>query len=83
MSLLLLFMCLANYGVSEAFNLCVADTWNIRNQNAPVILENKIGCSLTVVCASSFRPSQYNKKWFQLLVLRRTHFKTFPSHNSE
>ncbi len=35
-------------------------TWrnppNVLNYNSPVLLENKI--SLTIVCASSFRPSQ-------------------------
>ncbi len=64
-SLLLLYVS-AYYGASEAVNLFVVGTWrnppNIRNKNEPVILENKISCSLTVVCASSFRPSQYNKK---------------------
>jgi len=50
-------MCLANYGASEAVNLCsryVEKSTNIRNKNAPVILENKISCSLTVMCASYF-----------------------------
>ncbi len=53
-------MCLTNYGASEAVNLCswyVENPPNIRNKNAPVILEKKISCSLTFVCASSFRPS--------------------------
>jgi hypothetical protein len=47
--------------VHEAVNPCRGprrNPPNIRNKNAPVILENKINCSLTVVCASSFRPSQ-------------------------
>jgi hypothetical protein len=44
--------------------ICVVGTGrnppeNIRIKNAPVILENKISCSLTFVCASSFRPSQH------------------------
>jgi hypothetical protein len=38
-------MCLANYGASEAVNLCSISTWrnppNVRNKTAPVILENK------------------------------------------
>ncbi len=57
-------MYLTNYGASEAvLYICIVGTWinppNMRNKNAPVILENKISCSLTFVCASSFRPSQY------------------------
>ncbi len=34
--------------------ICVMGTWrnppNVWNKNAPFILENKISCSLTVVC---------------------------------
>jgi hypothetical protein len=56
-------VCLANYGASETVKLqYLVGTWrnppNIRNKTARVILENEISCSLTVVCASSFRPSQ-------------------------
>ncbi len=53
-------MCLANYSAIEAVNLCssLVGTWgnppNIRNKKAPVILENKISCSLFVVFASYF-----------------------------
>ncbi len=46
--------------------ICVVGTWrnppNVRYKNAPVPLENKINCSLTIVCASSLRPSQ-NQNW--------------------
>ncbi len=56
-------MCIANYGSSEAVNLCSTGARrnppNVRNKNAPVLVENKISCSLTIVYASSFRPSQY------------------------
>jgi hypothetical protein len=42
--------------------ICVVCTWinplNVRNKNAPVLLENIINCSLTIMCASSLRPSQ-------------------------
>jgi hypothetical protein len=56
------YMCLANYGASEAVNLCsmyVEKSTKYSEQKALVILENKISCSLTVVCASSFRSSHY------------------------
>jgi hypothetical protein len=58
------YACLANYGASdcEAVNLCSRygeKSTQYSDKNAPVILENKISCSITVVCASSFRPSQY------------------------
>jgi hypothetical protein len=47
--------------------ICVVGTWrdlpNVRNKNAPVILENKISCGLTVVCACSFRPSHVFCYW--------------------
>jgi hypothetical protein len=59
LNIYLFVMCLTNYGASEAVNLCNRyGTWrnppNIHNRNAPVILENKISCSLTIVCVSSF-----------------------------
>jgi hypothetical protein len=54
------YTCLSNYDGSEALNLCrwhVEKSTKCPGKNVPVILENKISCSLTIVCASSFRPS--------------------------
>ncbi len=48
---LFFFMCLANYGASEAVNLCsryVEKSTKYSEQNAIVIFENKISCSLTL-----------------------------------
>jgi hypothetical protein len=51
---------LPNYGTSEAVNLCsryIEKSPTCSELNSPVILENKIICSLTVTCASSFLSS--------------------------
>ncbi len=53
-------MCLADYGASEAVNLCsryVEKSTKYSEQKCANVLENKIRCSLTVMCESSFRPS--------------------------
>ncbi len=54
-------MCLANYGASEEVDLCsryVDKSTKCSEKNVPVILENRVSRSLTVVCKSSFRPPQ-------------------------
>jgi hypothetical protein len=56
-------MCLTNYGASEAVSLCSRygeKSTKVRNNIAPVSLENKISRGLTAVCA-------YASKFFSSL----------------
>ncbi len=57
------YMCLAYYGASEAVNLSsryVEKSTKYSEQKRASYLEYKISCSLPVVCASSFQPSQHD-----------------------
>jgi hypothetical protein len=61
------------YGASEAVNLCrnvEKSTKCSELKSAQFFLENKISCGLTIVCASSFRPSQTENFYDRLLEER-------------
>jgi hypothetical protein len=55
---IILYMCLTNYGASEAVNLysryVEKSTKYSEQKCASYTLENKISCGLTFLCASSF-----------------------------
>ncbi len=51
-------VCLANYGASEAFYPCIVVEKiheYFRSKNAPISLENKISCSITLLALALFR----------------------------